>query len=105
VDSRSKQPGSIRDVASGGPVVLGPPFEICAPPFTFGPLVAAYIQYSIFKMWPPFLVFGPPWCYILATGLGSIQFSRADFLKTYITKFSSEKNGVVNNLLWKIKEC
>jgi len=27
-----------------GPVVPGPPFEICAPHFTFGPLVAAYIQ-------------------------------------------------------------
>ena len=24
-----------------------------APHFTFGPLVAAYIQYSVLKMWPP----------------------------------------------------
>jgi len=41
------------------PVVLGPLFEICAPHFTFDPLVAAYIQYSIFNMWPPILVYGP----------------------------------------------
>jgi len=46
------------------------------PHFTFGPPVAAYIQYCIFKMWPPLLVFGPsfwflapPCCYILAMGL------------------------------------
>jgi len=43
-----------------------PPFEIGAPHLTFGPPVAAYIQYCIFKIWPPFwfwplfLVFGPP---------------------------------------------
>jgi len=37
-----------------------PPFEICTPHFTFGPLVAAYIQYSIFKMWPPFCFLAPP---------------------------------------------
>jgi len=30
------------------------------PHFTFGPLVAAYIQYRISKMWPPLLVFGLP---------------------------------------------
>ena len=42
---------------SGGP---GPPFKTCAPHFTFGPLVAAYIQYSIFKMWPPFWFLAHP---------------------------------------------
>ena len=31
-----------------------PPIWNVCPHFTFGPLVAAYIQYSIFKMWPPF---------------------------------------------------
>jgi len=41
---------------AGVPVVLGPPFEICAPHFMFGPLVAAYIQYCILKMWPPLLL-------------------------------------------------
>ena len=50
-----------------------PPFEICDPHFTFGLLVAAYIQYSIFKMWHPLLVFGPPCCYIPATGLYETQ--------------------------------
>ena len=45
-----------------------------APHFTLGPLVAAYIQYTIFKMCSPLLIFGPssflaPCCYILATGL------------------------------------
>jgi len=39
--------------------VLGPPFEICAPHFTFSPLVATYIQYSILKMWPPFWLLAP----------------------------------------------
>jgi len=36
-----------------------PPFEICAPHFTLGPLFAAYIQYSILKMWPPFWFLAP----------------------------------------------
>jgi len=40
--------------ASGGPVVPGPPFEISTPGLTFGPPVAAYIQYCILKMCPPF---------------------------------------------------
>ena len=46
-----------RAVTSGGAVVPGPPFKICSPPFTFGPLVATCIQYSIFKMWPPLLLY------------------------------------------------
>jgi len=46
----------VRAVASGGPVVPGPPFEIGAPHFTFGPPVAAYIQYCILKMCPPMLL-------------------------------------------------
>jgi len=50
-----------RDVASGGASGVQPPHLKYVPPhFTFGPLAAAYIQYSIFKMWPPLLVFGPP---------------------------------------------
>ena len=32
------------------------------PHFTFGPPVAAYIQYCILKMWLTLLVFGPPCC-------------------------------------------
>ena len=37
-----------------------PPHLKSVPPyFTFGPLVAPYIQYSVLKMWPPLLVFGP----------------------------------------------
>jgi len=44
----------VRAVARGGPVVTVPTFEVCAPLFKFIPLVAAYIQYSIFKMRPPF---------------------------------------------------
>ena len=45
---------------AGGQWCPDPPFEIGAPHFTFGPPVAAYIQYCIFKMWPLLLVFGPP---------------------------------------------
>ena len=36
-----------------------PPFKICAPHFTFGLLVAAYIQYSILKMCPSFWFLAP----------------------------------------------
>ena len=50
-----------------------PPYEICAPHFKFGILVAAYIQYSILKMCPPLLFFGPSYWFLapllLATGL------------------------------------
>jgi len=48
-----------RVVVSGGPVVPGLPFEIGGPHFTFGPPVAAYIQYCILKM-SPLLFFAPP---------------------------------------------
>jgi len=53
---------------AGGQWCPAPPFEIGSPHFTFGPPVAAYIQYCILKMcppavfWPLHLVFGPPWC-------------------------------------------
>ena len=44
---------------AGGPVVPGPPHLKSVPPHvTFGPPVAAYIQYCILKIWPPLLVFG-----------------------------------------------
>ena len=49
-----KLAGSRAVASRGGAVVPGPPFEICAPHVTFGPLVAARIQYSILKMCPPF---------------------------------------------------
>ena len=45
---------------AGEAVVPGSPFEIGAPHFTFGPPVAAYIQYCILKMWPPFWFLAPP---------------------------------------------
>ena len=55
-----------RVVASGGGSVARAPHLKSVPPhFTFGQLVAAYIQYCILKMWPPsgfwplLLVFGP----------------------------------------------
>jgi len=44
----------------GGAVGPGRPFEIGAPHFTFGPLVATYIQCCILKMWPPFWFLAPP---------------------------------------------
>ena len=50
---------------AGGSVVPGPPHLKSVPPnFTFGPPVAAYIQYCIFKMWPPLLVFGPSFWFL-----------------------------------------
>ena len=49
-----------RAVASGGASGARPPIWNLCPHFTFGPLVAAYIQYSIFKMWPPFWFLAPP---------------------------------------------
>jgi len=45
-----------RAVASGGAVV---PLH-----FTVGLLIAAYIQHSILKMWPPFLVLGPSFWFL-----------------------------------------
>ena len=46
------------------------PYLKSVPPhFTFGPPVAAYIQYCISKIWPHLLFFGHPCCKILATGL------------------------------------
>ena len=45
---------------TGGQLFPAPPFEHCAPHFTFGPLGAAYIQYSILKMCPPFRFLAPP---------------------------------------------
>jgi len=57
-----------RAVASGGASGALPPFEIGAPHLTFDPPVAAYIQYCILKMWPPFWFLAPlfgfwPPCY------------------------------------------
>jgi len=43
-----------RAVASGGGS------SARSPHFTFGPLVAAYIQYSMLKMCPPFWFMAPP---------------------------------------------
>ena len=40
-------------------MVPGPPFEICAPAFHVGSLVAAYTQYSIFNMCTPFWFLAP----------------------------------------------
>ena len=46
---------------TGGPVVPAPPHLKSVPPhFTFGPPVAAYIQYCILKMCPPPSGFWPP---------------------------------------------
>ena len=54
---QSLHPGP--STAGGGQWCPAPPFEIGAPHFTFGPQVAAYIQYCILKTWPSLLVFGP----------------------------------------------
>jgi len=60
---------------AGGQWCPHPHLKSVPPHFTFSPLVATYIQYSILKMCPPLLVlappsgFWPPCCYILATGL------------------------------------
>ena len=50
---------TIRAVASGGLVVPDPHLKSVHPNFTFGLLVAAYIQYSILKMWHPFWFLAP----------------------------------------------
>jgi len=51
---------SHRDVASGGGQWCpAPHLKSVNPHFMFCPLVAAYIQYSIFKMWPPFWFLAP----------------------------------------------
>ena len=50
--------------AGGGSDVRLPHLKSVPPHFTFGPLVAAYTQYSILKMWPPLLVFGPSFWFL-----------------------------------------
>ena len=50
-----------RAFASGRASGARPPHLKYVPPhFTFGPRVAAYIQYSILKMCPPFWILAPP---------------------------------------------
>ena len=44
----------------GGQWCPAPRVKSVPPHVTFGPPVAAYIQYCILKMWPTLLVFGPP---------------------------------------------
>ena len=62
-------------VSGGGSGARSPYLKSVPPHFTFGFPVATYIQYCIFKMWPPFWFlappsgFWPPCCEILATGL------------------------------------
>ena len=56
---------AIRAVASGGVVVSGSAhLKLVSPHFTFGPPVAAYIQYCILKMWSPLLTFGPSFWFL-----------------------------------------
>ena len=62
----------LRAVANGGASGARPPRLKSVPPhFTFGPLVAAYIQHSIFKMWPLLLVFGPSFWFLAPLLLNS----------------------------------
>ena len=57
--------GNIRAVASGGGSGARPPHLKTVPPhLTFGPPVAANIQYCILKMWFPLLVFGPSFWFL-----------------------------------------
>jgi len=44
----------------GGQWCPVPHLKSVLPTFTFGPPVAAYIQYCILKMWPPFWFMSPP---------------------------------------------
>ena len=45
---------------AGGQWWPTPHLKSVSPHFTFGPPVAAYIQYYILKMWPPFWFLVPP---------------------------------------------
>ena len=51
----------VRAIASGGQWCPATHLKYVPHHSTFGALVAAYIQYSILKMWPPLLFFGPSW--------------------------------------------
>ena len=87
---------------AGGPVVPGPPFEIGAPHFAFGPLVATYIQYCVLKMWPP-SGFWPP--LLLNPGDGpvaNVHISRVSALhlrSTTIVTWLSEHDDGIKSLL------
>jgi len=55
---------------AGGPVMPGPPFKFCAPPFHVWFTGCCIHPIWRFKNVVPLLVFGPPCCEILWTGLG-----------------------------------
>jgi len=79
----------IRAVASGGASGARPPhMKSVLPHFTFGPLIAAYIQYSILKMWPTLLVFGPSF-WFLATPAAKLwrQACTACALTAFVSKY------------------
>ena len=48
----------------GGSGTRPPHLKFVSPHFTFGPLVAGYVQYSILKMWPPLLGFCPSYWFL-----------------------------------------
>ena len=78
-----------------------PIWNRCPPHFTFGPPAAAYIQYCIFKMWPPLLVFGPSFWFLAPLQLnpGDGPGSKAFHLRA-IVRYIRQKtlNKVMRNL-------
>jgi len=81
---------------AGEPVVPGPPFKICAPPFHVWPPVVAYIQYCILSMCPP-LWFLVPCCEIVATGLYTSYFGRHILQSSIPTQYYNRKHHKSTN--------
>ena len=63
-----------RAVASGGQWCPATPFKTRAPHFMFVPPLAAHIQ-CFMQKFAPLVVFGPPCCEILTTGLKNTRSS------------------------------
>jgi len=80
---------------AGGCSGARPPiWNLCPSHFTFGPLVAPYIQYSILKMRPPILVFAPsPAAKSWRRAWAVREVLNAIFAKTNLTFWCSSKLG------------
>jgi len=97
-------PGS-RAIASGGPVVPGSPiWNLFRPISRLGPLVAVYIQYSIFKMWPPFLFLAPPAAISWWRACQAVLLAGSGIVTTATSKAYNECKTLVQ-MDWSLFKC
>jgi len=86
---------------AGGQWCPAPHLKSVPPHSTFGPPVAAYIQYCILKMWSPFCFFAPPsgFWHQLLLNLGDGPATSGEILKPsrpISPRAATEKNDFVS---------